>query len=104
MSSFGFFNDADANQQAFRTLCQDPACRQLLGSMHVPCTAGRVLFVCHHCGGVSEFRVTADGITARLVGRTKASVPSGERPRQLPPEENKAPVVVRPRRVPGIKP
>lgn len=62
--------------QAYRTLCQNAACRATLGTMHIPCTGGRVVFVCWVCGTISAFTNDPYEIKAAAVDK-------------VPPEEMK---------------
>lgn len=57
-----------SGEQAYRVLCQNERCRATLGTMHIPCTGGRVVFVCYVCASISAFTNGACGIKAELAG------------------------------------
>lgn len=52
----------------FRCLCQNEKCRATLGAIHIPCVAGRVVFICHTCGTITEFKNGPDGFDAKVLG------------------------------------
>jgi len=61
------FGDKTAGQ-AYRVLCQNTKCRATLGTIHIPCAGGRVVFACYACGSVSAFTNGPYELEAKLVG------------------------------------
>jgi hypothetical protein len=71
------FGDVKIGAHMFRALCQNSECRTAdgartaLGALHIPCAAGRVVFVCRICGTVNEFRNGPDGFDAKVLGQIR---------------------------------
>lgn len=61
----------NSKERFFHALCQNEECKALVGGMHIPCTAGAVIFVCQRCGTVSEFVNAATRYETKVLGKVK---------------------------------
>jgi hypothetical protein len=71
MGIFGDLTMTGVPEHFYKAMCQDQKCRAPLGGMHIPCTAGMVVFFCRKCGGVTMFEATPIGFKSRFLGVPK---------------------------------
>lgn len=71
------FMGMDVPDHIYRSLCQNPLCRAPVGAFHFVCR-GQVIFICHKCGGVSQFQNDEMNYKARFLGISKEYAPKSK--------------------------
>ena len=77
--------------QLYRALCQNPACHEPVGALHIPCGGGLVVYGCHKCGTISSFQNTDTGYVVQMAGAMKQHAPKSQ------PAARSSDFIVRPR-------